>query len=135
MSMIFLDSSAVICLVQRIEPAFAEITKIEAESGGGVVVSALAVTECLAGLTDVVLRPRFEAFFAAQNVWVIPADFSICRRAAEIRTQARLKTPDAIHLATAEFARTPALVTTDRDFDAATQSTHVLIQIIDRQPT
>ena len=46
------------------------------------------------------MQARFEGFFAA--VAQLPNDEAVFRRAAELRARLGVKTPDALHLATAE---------------------------------
>ncbi|GAX89234.1 type II toxin-antitoxin system VapC family toxin [Effusibacillus lacus] len=52
------------------------------------------------------------------NMKVRAVDFHVADRAAELRNQYRLKTPDAIQLATAILEDTQIFVTNDKDFSS-----------------
>jgi len=53
------------------------------------------------------------------NIKVIPVTITIAQVAAELRAESRLKTPDAVHLATALEHQAAAFLTNDRDFGEA----------------
>ncbi len=102
--MICLDSCVVIYLVEKhplfyrpLDRQFREHTSM------GFAISPLAVLECLVGplkREDATLQARFEGFFAV--VAQLPNDEAVFREAAELRAHLGVKTPDALHLATAE---------------------------------
>ncbi len=50
------------------------------------------------------------------NIRTVPVTLTIAQVAAELRAESRLKTPDAIHLATALEHQAAAFLTNDRDF-------------------
>ena len=50
------------------------------------------------------------------NIRMEPVTLTIAQVAAELRAESRLKTPDAIHLATALQHQAAAFLTNDRDF-------------------
>jgi predicted nucleic acid-binding protein len=56
---------------------------------------------------------------ASSGVTTVPVDEAIAQAAAELRSGSKLKTPDAIHLATAMDRKADAFLTSDRDFDGA----------------
>ena len=102
--MIYLDSCVVIYLVEK-HPLFYEPLdrQFREHTSAGFVISPLVVLECLVGplkREDATLQARFEGFFAA--VAQLPNDEVVFRKAAELRAHFRIKTPDALHLATAE---------------------------------
>ncbi len=53
------------------------------------------------------------------NITTLPVTLTIAQVAAELRAESRLKTPDAIHLATALEHQAVAFLTNDRDFGEA----------------
>ncbi|MCX7839500.1 MAG: PIN domain-containing protein [Anaerolineae bacterium] len=54
------------------------------------------------------------ALLNSAKVWTMPVDAIIARRAAELRAQYNLRTPDAIQIATALVAGAQAVITNDR---------------------
>ena len=56
------------------------------------------------------------ALLRSPNVHTYPVDFVIARRAAELRAQFNLRTPDAIQIATALVAQADAFITNDERF-------------------
>jgi len=113
--MIYLDSCIVIYLVEkhpefypRLDEKFREHAQI------GLAVSPLVILECLVGplkREDDALKARFERFFAA--VTALPQDEVVFRKAAELRARFGIKTPDALHLSTAEHYGCTQLWTND----------------------
>lgn len=65
---------------------------------------------------DLALVSRSEAFFAQPAIWKAPVSLDVFRSAAGFRAEhQRLKTPDAIQIATATLGICNILVTNDRD--------------------
>ena len=102
--MIYLDSCIVIYLVEK-HPVFynpiEQHFRLNVEQGFAI--SPLVVLECLVGPLkrgNSELTGRFEQFFA--TVTLLSIDETVFRRAAEKRANFGVKTPDALHLATAE---------------------------------
>ena len=56
----------------------------------------------------------------AANITTVPVTPITAQVAAELRAESRLKTPDAIHLATALNHQASSFLTNDRDFPSAT---------------
>ena len=119
---IYLDTSAIIYSVERNEPYFTLLAPAwqQAEAGQFVVVcSELVMAETLVrpmreGNAD--LEAAFRAVFAAPEVSLIPATRQLWEDTARIRADTRLKTPDALHAATALRAGCTLFITNDTDF-------------------
>jgi predicted nucleic acid-binding protein len=60
-----------------------------------------------------------DILLSSPNIFTIPVTPATAQAAAEIRATLNLKTPDAIHLATAVNYPADALLTNDRDFGLA----------------
>lgn len=100
---VYFDACIVIYLVERakgfVEPVEAAIA---VESDIQVCISPLVQMECMVGVLkrqDQELRHAYEQFFAACVMLDIRADTFLL--ASEVRAQYGIKTPDALHLATA----------------------------------
>lgn len=102
---VYLDACLVIYFLEA-HPRFGEATRHALESATGRLfcISPLVELECLVRplrMGDQSLIERYEAFFQCQKTLDIGP--TIFRDAAELRARHRLKTPDALHLATARF--------------------------------
>ena len=119
---VYLDSSAIIYSVERNEPYFSLLAPAwqQAEAGQfAVVCSELVVAETLVrpireGHAD--LEAAFRAVFAAPEVDLIPATRELWDDTAHLRAETGLKTPDALHAATALRAGCALFFTNDTDF-------------------
>ena len=119
---IYLDTSAIIYSVERNEPYFTLLAPAwqQAEVGQFVVVcSELVMAETLVrpireGNAD--LEAAFRAVFAAPEVSLIPATRQLWEDTARLRAESGLKTPDALHAATALRAGCALFITNDTDF-------------------
>lgn len=102
---VYLDTCIVIYFVEQ-HPRFGSvITKaIEADMNRRFCISPLVEMECLVlplRQTNLVMIERYEMFFEDYvRLEITPA---IYRKAAELRAQHGLKTPDALHLAVAQY--------------------------------
>ena len=89
-----------------------------AEGGLVVITSVLSLVEVLKGCfraSDEVRSRRYlNLFGATEGVEVLDVDREIAIGAARLRSRYGLRTPDAIHIATAVAAGASAFVTTDR---------------------
>ncbi len=119
---IYLDTSAIIYSVERIEPYFTLLAPAwqQAEAGQIVVVcSELVIAETLVRPIqehDSNLEAAFRAVFAAPEMQLIPATRQLWDAAAHLRAKAGLKTPDALHAVTAQQVGCALFVTNDSDF-------------------
>ncbi|MHB0976455.1 MAG: type II toxin-antitoxin system VapC family toxin [Candidatus Aquicultorales bacterium] len=120
-SSIGLDTSLLIYHLEDVAPysnLTEELLSVIGKRQVECVLSSLCLTELLAGP----LRSEDEsAAVAAEefvrkipNVRIIPIDDEIAKLAARLRVSLRLKTPDALHLATAQSAGCSLFVTNDR---------------------
>jgi uncharacterized protein len=128
MSRVYLDSVAVIYLVEQVAPYHTQIDARLNVTGVQPVVSDLTRTECLVKpirTGDTNLRQLFEAFFARVAVVGFPP--SVFDRAAEIRAHYPFKTPDALHLAAAIEAGCDVFVTNDQQLK---QFTGIAVEVI-----
>ncbi|RMF87575.1 MAG: type II toxin-antitoxin system VapC family toxin, partial [Nitrospirae bacterium] len=103
------------------EPAWSALTRpllslVERGACAGVT-SALAVTELLTGPLrqgDEGLATEYRRWLAAfPNLEVVPVGVEIAETAARLRARHGIRTPDALHLATALVAGADAFVTAD----------------------
>ena len=119
---IFIDTNVLIYVGEKITPWDSLVRSLFEAHGRGelqLVASEIIVPEVLvlplrAG--DAQLRRFYEmTLFGPDGIVLLPVTLSVLRRAAELRAMASLKTPDAIHLATAERHAADAFVTNDAD--------------------
>ncbi|MCK5523411.1 MAG: type II toxin-antitoxin system VapC family toxin [Thiomargarita sp.] len=115
MENIYLDSCIVIYLVER-HPIFAPVIKKALVEAGDIIlsVSPLVRLEVLVKPrreTDIPLQERYERFLAEQYILEMPE--AVYDLALSLRVQYNLKTPDALHLATAKYHDCNAFWTND----------------------
>lgn len=118
---IYLDSSAIIYGIEGTEElrntVLARIANAE-NSGGVFSTSSLSRLECRVlplrrGQT--VLISRYDDFFLRRSLHIIDIGGSVIDLATELRVRYGLKTPDAIHVATAMECGADLILTGDRD--------------------
>ena len=120
-AIIALDTGPWICWIEQdrqflpsIAPLMEEIARREIAA----VTSVLALLEAQTGALrkgDEVLARRYaEAFTNLEGVFLADVTISVAARAARLRAAHRIRTPDAIHIATALEAGASAFVTMDR---------------------
>jgi predicted nucleic acid-binding protein len=118
--MIYLDSCIVIYAMEDAGDRGSAVRDALREVEAVVASSPLALQECLVGpmrARNLELRDRyFEAF---ERIEQVPLDASTFVRAAELRAEFGLKTPDALHLAAAQLSGCTELWTNDRRFATA----------------
>lgn len=106
---LFLDACAIIYWVEMAEPHYSqfadqlnEIRKTHKKIS--FVASYLSLLECrvkpMREQDEVVLK-RYQDFFCAEDLLLVPMDFPIIEKATELRAFHQLKTPDAFQAATA----------------------------------
>jgi predicted nucleic acid-binding protein len=71
----------------------------------------------------------YDAWFASAEVFIREIDAAVVDRATEIRAQYGLKTPDAIHAATALLSDSAAFWTTDKNFRKIAALSVELLQV------
>jgi predicted nucleic acid-binding protein len=118
-----LDSVAFIYFIEEhplylpaIEPVFSAIHQGKTQA----VTSSLTLLETLVIPLrggNLGLAQRYEALLSrSRGLQLVQIDLGLLRSAAQLRATTRLKTPDAIQLATALVSGCSALVTNDRDY-------------------
>ena len=119
---IYLDASGFIYSVERIEPHRALLEPVwrQAQAGQFTIVSSdLVVLETLVKPmreSDMVVEKLFRSLFDAKEVRLIPATRPLWEEAARLRAETGLKTPDALHAATALHVGCTLFITNDDDF-------------------
>ena len=119
---VYIDANAIIYSVERIEPYRELLAPMWQEAGAGrfaLASSELVVLETLIKPLregNARLEMLFRSIFAAAEMDLIPATLAIWEDAARIRAVTGLKTPDALHAATALQAECTLFVTNDGDF-------------------
>ena len=120
--LVYIDASGLIYSVERVEPyrTLLEPMWERAQNGNLTIVSSpVLVTEALTkplrdGNTEIELQYR--ELFASNVVRLLDASYQVFEDAARIRADTRLKTPDALHAATALRAGCTLFITNDTDF-------------------
>lgn len=123
---IYLEANPLIAAMEGADPTRSQMTRLLQSTGTTLVSSELTLAEVLVkplrrrladgdDLSAAELVLAYEAMFDETGLFdAIPVSTAMLRRAAEIRAgRGSLKLPDAIHLATALWARCDVLVTDD----------------------
>ena len=119
--LVYLDVSGLIYSVERVEPyrTLLEPMWEEAQDGNLTIVSSpVLVVEVLVkplrdGNTEIELQYR--EIFASNAVRLLDASYQVFEDAARLRAETGLKTPDALHAATALRAGCALFITNDTD--------------------
>jgi len=115
--LVYLDAGAIIRLVQS---GFALSQSVQdAIVDAKICTSVLSITECLTGPirdADHVTIDLFDRFFRQSDLRVIVVNEMIARAASSVRAKCKMKTPDAIHAATAIHESCDTIVTSDNIF-------------------
>jgi len=120
--LIYLDSNVVIRLVEGDALARAPLVARLASSLGvarSLTTSRLARLECRSNLLragDTATLAQFDVFFSGVEISLIEVTASVVELATEIRAKYNLKTPDALHYASAMEADANVFLTGDRVF-------------------
>jgi uncharacterized protein len=135
MSRIYVDACTIIYLVEGAQPfqaqARARIAQLRTGADAVVLTSRLARLECrTAPLRDnnPSLLAEYDAFFAPADLQLVDVDSAIIERATELRALYRLKTPDAIHLASAIEAHADLFLTGDADLQRCAEAKVEVLQ-------
>ena len=120
--LIYIDANSLIYSVERVEPyrTLLEPMWQEAQDGHLTIVSSpLLVLEALVkplreGNTEI--ESQYRELFASNAVRLLDASYQVFEDAASIRAETGLKTPDAIHAATAIRSECTLFITNDTDF-------------------
>jgi predicted nucleic acid-binding protein len=120
---VYLDTSCVIYSVERISPYHDLLLPLWESAGAGrlrIVCSELVVLETLVKplreKDDVLTESLRSLLLDSREIELIPIDVTILERAALLRARYGLKTPDALHAATALDAGVASIVTNDPVF-------------------
>lgn len=134
MTLLYLDASSIIYLVEAKSPfyekAHARICRHLVNPEARCLTSLLSRLECRVRplrSADTKLLDRYDAFFSA-DVDVIDIDAEIIDRATDLRARYHLKTPDALHVATALAQRASAILTGDSDLSRCKE---IAVEILD----
>ena len=120
--LIYVDASGLIYSVERIKPyrTLLEPMWEQAQDGNLTVVSSpILVIEALVkplrdGNTEI--ESQYRELFASHAVRLLDASYQVFADAARLRAETALKTPDALHAATALRAGCALFITNDADF-------------------
>jgi predicted nucleic acid-binding protein len=131
---VYVDTSAVIYSVEKIDPYWTVLQPLwqAAQQGQFIVLSSeLVLLETLVKPlkeADTVLETTFrELLLASKEVQLIPVSLSILEKAAHLRASTGLKSPDAIHAATALSVGSPMFVTNETIFKRVSGLTVVVL--------
>jgi len=123
-----LDACTIIYLIEGGPPvadiARARLRELLRDPAGRAVCSRLARLECRVGplrASDVALLGRDDTFFGRRRLRIVDVTPAVIERATGLRARYRLKTPDAIHLATAIEAHADLVLTGDADLRRCTE--------------
>lgn len=126
--LVAVDSSPWIVWIEgdrRLLPAVASVFEEIARGRVRVVSSTIVLLEVLTGAfrrRNELLARKFEAALSdVEGVALLPVTREIAREAARLRTVHGLRTPDAVHIATAILANAAAFVTMDRRLARVTE--------------
>ena len=137
---VYLDSSSLIYSVERHEPYLGLLAPVwqEAERGQLQLVSSeLALAEVLVRPVrerNEVLISRYREVFASADVRLVPASHRTWEEAARLRADYGLRTPDALHTATALLEQCDLFITNDTDFRRVTELPVVVLHDVLANP-
>jgi predicted nucleic acid-binding protein len=119
---VYVDTQIIIYSVEKHPDYWLLLRPLWAASRAGsidIVSSELALLETLVGPlknTDTFLATTYEQLLTSTDMRLIPISTTILKTAARLRAEWNLKTPDALHAATALAARCTLFLTNDTDF-------------------
>ena len=126
-SRIYLDADCFIYSVERHPdywPLIKPVWTSAADSLISIFSSQLIITETLvvplrSGNFSIITS--YEAFLSAGDLQLLPITEAVLREAASIRAKYNVKTPDAIHAATALLSKCDIFLTNDKEFGRFTE--------------
>jgi len=120
--LVYLDANSIIYSVEKHPtywPLLQPVWRAAKDTTIEIISSDLALLETLVGPLkggNVALAQSYEQLFQQAQTRLLPISRSILREAAKMRATTKLKTPDAIHAATAQLAGCALFVTNDGAF-------------------
>ena len=138
---VYLDANGFIYSMERIEPYGSLLLPMWQAAKRGeleIVSSELVILETLVKPLrdrDVTLQKLFRELFRAREVHLVPTTTSIWESAAHIRATTGLKTPDAIHAASALAAGAELVLTNDPHFRRISDPPVVIMSDLVGKPT
>lgn len=125
--MIYVDTNIVIRLMEgdarTRAPLYSRLLPFRG-TGRFIITSRLTRLECRVKplrTKDVALLALYDAFFTSAEVEILELTPQVIEKATELRAALNLKTPDAVHLASAIVAGAQAFLTQDSDFARCTE--------------
>lgn len=119
---LYLDSCIFIYSVERLEPYRTMLEPIWQKAGIGslrLITSELTISEVLVKPLQQANQPLISIYndlFNSSEISLIPTTRRIWEETAELRARTNLRTPDAVHVATALQERCTTFLTNDRGF-------------------
>jgi uncharacterized protein len=117
---LYLDACAIIYAHEGVEGCRTSVTNWLAKAGGTtdgmVMTSSLSRLECRVRPlrdSDAILLGLYDAFFARRSLAVLPVSDAVLDQATQLRAVLNIKTPDAIHLASAMLNSADVFLTND----------------------
>jgi predicted nucleic acid-binding protein len=120
-AVVYIDSCTLIYSVEKVSPYWPALRELWVDAGKGDIslcVSEIVLAEVLVGplkYGNQALVAAFEELFD-QDITLVPITQPVLRVAAQLRADTGLRTPDAIHAATALETGCAAFLTNDRAF-------------------
>ena len=120
--LVYIDASGLIYSVERVEPyrTLLEPMWQEAQDGNLTIVSSpvLVIEALVKPLREgnAEIEMQYRELFSSNAVRLLDASYQVFEDAARLRASTRLKTPDALHAATALRAGCALFITNDTDF-------------------
>jgi predicted nucleic acid-binding protein len=133
-SLVYVDTVTLIYSVERFPAYIPLLDPMWQQSRSGeiqVITSELTLLETLVmpiRQSNTEMIRRYEALLTTSEVTLIPISQSILRSAATLRARSNLKTPDAIHAATAIDSGCTAFLTNDSGFRNILDLTVIILQ-------
>ena len=129
---LYLDTAPVIYVVEQVPDFSQKILHYIQKPDIELVVSDLTWMECrVKPLTEnkETLLADYDKFFSQSVIEIVELSRRVMERAAHIRSQYNIKTPDAIHLGAAIISKCDTFLTNDRRLERF-KDTHITVQRI-----